>query len=488
MDTLQLSGFIVIVHLINLLCLLLLIRSGVQILSDHPKLYWTDDTKVDNYWLHFGKKKMPTDRLWTSRDEAEDPGKLALPGGNHNLGSARHWHLTTALVWVVTGAIYLGYLFTTGQWQRLLPTGLGVFSRAITVMIQYLTLSPPADGATYNALQQLTYAGVVFLLAPLSIITGLMLSPALVARFPRLLKLFGGQRQVARSLHFIAMVLFSLFILVHITIAFVFHFYDSVKRVTLGHTNVDFGLALSILLIALILVVAFNIWVSVITLRDQTRLQRIMTKIYTPVVCLLFGKMQSKQKYTKADISPFFRVNGYPPKTTEYKKLQANDFKDWRLKVSGQVEKPLELSLKDIKDLRKHNQITKHNCIQGWSAVAQWGGLPMSDIVKLARPTKKARFVLFHCYDADEQGREYYTGLRLSDMFDAQTILAYEMNGEPLPIEHGAPLRLRCEKKYGYKMAKYIKSIEFVQDFAGIGEGRGGYKEDNEHFDWEATI
>lgn len=176
MDTLQLSGFIVIVHLINLLCLLLLIRSGVQILSDHPKLYWTDDTKVDNYWLHFGKKKMPTDRLWTSRDEAEDPGKLALPGGNHNLGSARHWHLTTALVWVVTGAIYLGYLFTTGQWQRLLPTDLGVFSRAITVMIQYLTLSPPADGATYNALQQLTYAGVVFLLAPLSIITGLMLS------------------------------------------------------------------------------------------------------------------------------------------------------------------------------------------------------------------------------------------------------------------------------------------------------------------------
>ena len=488
METLHLPIFIVILHLINLFCLVLLIRSGVQILFDHPKLYWTDDTNDDNHWLRFGKKIMPKDKLWTSLDEAEDPGKLALPGGTHNLGAARSWHFTTAIIWVTTGLIYLGYMFTSGQWQRLLPTDLNVFSRAIDAMVGYLTLNIPADGAVYNGLQQLTYAGVVFILAPLAILTGVALSPALVAKYPGFLKIFGNRRQVARSLHFIAMVLFSLFILVHITMALGFHFFDSIKRITLGSTNVDFALALTLFLIAIILLVAFNIWTSIFTLGDQARARRVLTKIYTPVVRLLFGRMKSSQHYTKKDISPFFRVNGYPPETDEYKKLKANDFKDWKLKVYGKVHKPLEMSLEDIKDLRKQDQITKHNCIQGWTAVAEWGGLPMRDILELCKPHKSAKYVLFHCYDVDEKGQAYYTGLRVKDMYDEQTILAYEMNNEPLPIEHGAPLRLRCEKKYGYKMAKYIKSIEFVDSFEHIGQGRGGYREDTVFFDWEASI
>ena len=104
MESLQLPIIIVILHLINLFCLILLIRSGIQILFDHPKLYWTDDTKDDNHWLRFGKKIMPKDKLWTSLDEAEDPGKLALPGGNHNLGSARHWHFTMQPRSVLSGS------------------------------------------------------------------------------------------------------------------------------------------------------------------------------------------------------------------------------------------------------------------------------------------------------------------------------------------------------------------------------------------------
>lgn len=488
METLHLPMGIVILHLINLFCLVLLIRSGIQILFDHPKLYWTDDTTDDNHWLKFGKKVMPKDKLWTSLDEAEDPGKLALPGGNHNLGSARHWHFTTAIIWVTTGLIYGGFLLFSGQWNRLIPTDIGIFGRAIDTMAQYLTLNIPTEGATYNALQQLTYAGVVFIIAPLSVITGLALSPALVAKYPGFLKLFGGRRQVARSLHFIAMALFSMFIVIHITMAIGFHFYDSVKRITLGITDVNFGLALTIFLMALILLVVFNIWVSYFTLGDQARLQKILTKFYTPVVRTLFGWMKSEQKYTKKDISPFFRVNGYPPTSAEYKKLKSNNFKDWKLKVYGLVDNPLEMSLADIKKLRKKDQITKHNCIQGWTAVAQWGGLPMSDIVKLCRPKSNAKYVLFHCYDIDDKGQAYYTGLRLADMFDKQTILAYEMNGKSLPIEHGAPIRLRCEKKYGYKMAKYIRSIEFVESFEHIGQGRGGYREDVVFFDWEAVI
>jgi methionine sulfoxide reductase catalytic subunit len=487
-QALQLPIAIVLLHLVNLFCLILLIRSGIQILFDHPKLYWTDDTKDDNHWLRFGKKIMPKDKLWTSLDEAEDPGKLALPGGTHNLGSARHWHFTTAIIWVVTGAGYVGYLFFSAQWQRLIPTDTGVFSRAIDTMYHYLTLNIPTEGMTYNALQQLTYAGVVFLLAPLAIVTGLALSPALVAKYPGFLKLFGGRRQVARSLHFISMALFSLFILVHITMSIGFHFYDSVKQITLGGGNVSFGLALSLFLMALILLVAFNIWISYFTLGDQARLRNILTAFYTPVVRMLFGRMKSNQHYSKKDISPFFRVNGYPPKSDEYKRLKANDFKDWKLKVYGLVDTPLEMSLSDIKALRKQDQITKHNCIQGWTAVAEWGGLPMSDVMEMCHPKKEARYVMFHSYDIDDEGNAYYSGLRVSDMYDAQTILAYEMNGKSLPIEYGAPLRLRCEKKYGYKMAKYIHSIEFVDSFEHIGKGRGGHREDNVFFDWEASI
>lgn len=136
----------------------------------------------------------------------------------------------------------------------------------------------------------------------------------------------------------------------------------------------------------------------------------------------------------------------------------------------------------------KKTQITKHHCIQGWSAVGEWGGVHMKDIMRLCKPNKKARYVVFHCFDLDDKGIPFYESLRIKDMKDPQTILAYEMNGETLPVEHGAPLRLRCEKKLGYKMAKYLRSIEFVESFEHIGEGRGGYREDYVYFDWEASI
>mgnify|MGYP001560339840 CR=1 FL=1 len=490
MDGTSIPVLIVVAHLINLFCLIILIRSGIQILYDHPKLYWTDDTADDNHWLRFGKKIMPKDRLWTSLDEAEDAGPLSLPGGTHNLGSGRHWHFTAAIAWLTTGMIYLGYLFSSGQWQRLIPTDWGIFSRAIDVFVGYLTLNLPADTLSnpHNALQQLTYAFVVFVLAPSMVITGLAMSPALVARFPGFLKLFGNKRQVARSLHFIGMVVFSLFILVHVTMAMLVHFYDSVKKFTVGSTDVNFGLALTMFLAIIVLIAAFNVWITFFTLGDQVRLRKLLTKFYAPIVRFFFGWMNSRQRYAKEDISPFFRANGYPPKTEEYERLQAGGYKDWTLKIHGMVENPVELTLEDLHNMPKQEQITKHNCIQGWTAVAEWGGVKMTDIIELCKPKEGAKYVLFHCHDVDPQGAYYYSGLRLSDMFDDQTILAYEMNGKKLPTQYGAPLRLRCEKKYGYKMAKYLKSIEFVDRFDNVGQGRGGYREDTVFFDWEASI
>jgi DMSO/TMAO reductase YedYZ molybdopterin-dependent catalytic subunit/thiosulfate reductase cytochrome b subunit len=433
---------------------------------------------------------MPRDKLWTARDEAETPPKalMAMPGGNHNLGTGRHWHFTAATIWVITGVIYISYMILSGDWSRLIPTSWDVIPNAITMMGNYLTLNIMPEGASYNALQQLSYAFIVFILAPIQIMTGLAMSPALTGKYPGLLKLFGGNRQVARSLHFLAMVGFSLFILVHITMTMGFHTYESIKQFVSGSTSIDFVAALTLFLTIIILLVVFNIWATMFSLRRPLIVRKALMRVYVPVLKVLFGRMKSNQHYTKSDISPFFRVNGYPPETEEFHKLRAGDFMDWRLKVQGMVENPLELSLDQIKAMRKQTQITKHVCIQGWTDIAEWSGVPMRDILKLCKPQKGAKYVMFHCYDVYEDGTEFYAGLRTSDMRDKQTILAYEMNGEPLPLNHGAPIRLRQENKTGYKMAKWIRSIEFVDDFSHIGDGRGGHREDHFLFDWEASV
>jgi DMSO/TMAO reductase YedYZ molybdopterin-dependent catalytic subunit len=239
---------------------------------------------------------------------------------------------------------------------------------------------------------------------------------------------------------------------------------------------------------ALLFLVVFNVVITYFSLNHRVTMRRILVAILNPIIHGVFGWMRPRKQYKKEDISEFFRVNGYPPDTEEFKKLEANGFKDWRLKIHGMVEQELELSLDDIKALPKQEQITKHICIQGWSAIGEWGGVPVTEILARVKPTKNAKYIVLHAYDVDGEGRPFYEALRISDMRDALSILAYEMNWQPLPREYGAPLRLRCERKLGYKMVKYIKSIEFVEDYKHIGRGRGGYREDNVLFDWEASI
>lgn len=482
---------IVLVHLLNLFCVIVLIRSGLHILADHPLLYWTDHTRRDNYWLKFGKKDMPVDKIWTAHDEPERIGHYALPGGAHKeFGLARNWHFTAAIIWIASGVVYYGYMLTSGEWRRLIPTSWSVFPDAWADLLNYLHLQIPPESAfqPYDALQQITYAFVVFVLSPLMVFTALAMSPAFIGRFPGYLKIFGGRRQVARSLHFLGMVAFSFFILIHVTMVGWVYFYRNVKLITFGTTAVDLRPALIVFISALLLLLVFNVWITVFTLNNKTKTRKYLTAFISPVIRLTFGRLRSRQQYSKEDISGFFRINGYPPETTSYKKLQANDFKDWKLKVEGLVETPLELSLADIKKMPKNQQITKHNCIQGWSSVAEWGGVQMQEILRMCKPNANAKYVVFHAYDKDGDGKPYYESLRISDMDSPQTILAYEMNYNDLPIEHGAPLRLRCEHKLGYKMVKYLKSIEFVDKFDDLGAGCGGYREDNIKFDWEASI
>lgn len=491
MDPDAMPMVIVIAHFINLIVLLMLIRSGLHILADHPFLYWTDHTRRDNYWLKFGKKNIPEGHVFQAHDEAEKIGHWALPGGeHHDFGNARNWHFTAATIWILTGAVYWGYMFATGTWRRLIPTSWSVFPDAWHDMLGYLSFHrPPVEAFTpYDPLQQLTYAAVAFLLPTLMILTAIAMSPALMNRFPKYLLLFNGRRQVARSLHFIGMVLFSVFIIVHVLMVALVYFYRNVQIITFGHTGVNFAAALTVFMAGLLFVLVFHVVITYFTVNHRVRTRQILVSILNPVIHTIFGWMSPRKTYEKKDISEFFRVNGLPPDTEEFYALRENGFKDYRLKVTGLVENELSLSLDDLKDLPKQEQITKHICIQGWSAIGEWGGVRMKEIINLAKPGKNAKYVVFHAYDLYPGGKPFYEALRISDMNDKYSILAYEMNWKPLPLEHGAPLRLRVERKLGYKMVKYIRYIEFVSDYKHLYGGRGGYREDVILFDNEASI
>lgn len=480
-----------ITHFLNIVFLVLLARSGFQILMDHPKLYWHEDSKDGTEWLKFGKKKMPKDRLWTSMDEADTPRSkiIALPGGHHNLGAARNWHFLTGIFWFGTGIFYVAMMFINGQWRGLVPTHWSIIPGAFHSLITYLSLhAPPMSAFTpFDPLQQLAYFAVVFLLPLHMLVTGLAMSPTVIARFPWYTRLFGG-RQKARSFHFLGLCAFIAFVIIHVALVALVYFGNNIRNIVFGAER---GSVLDASLIAigfLILVVLLNIFITWYTLRHQRSWQRTSTFFLHPFIRIVFGWMGARQHYTPADFTNNFRVNGYPPKTESWLKLKENNFEDWKLRIGGLVRNEIELSLKDIKNLRKREQITKHNCIQGWTAVGKWGGVPMTDIIAMARPAKKVKYVAFYGYDVDDEGREYYETIELRDAKDPMTILAYEFMSETLPIVHGAPLRLRCERKYGYKMTKYLKRIEFVEDYRTLGEGRGGYREDTQYYDRMAAI
>jgi len=195
------------------------------------------------------------------------------------------------------------------------------------------------------------------------------------------------------------------------------------------------------------------------------------------------------REYTEADLSPEFRANGNTePSDPDYQRLAENGFADWRLGVGGLVERPRSFSLAELKGLPSRTQITRHDCVEGWSCIGKWKGVRLATLLDLVGPHPDARYVMFYCADAmDLSGDKYYESIDLDGAYHPQTILAYEMNGETLPIAHGAPLRLRDERQLGYKMAKYIMRIELAADFAQIGDGKGGYLED-QGYEWWAGI
>jgi DMSO/TMAO reductase YedYZ molybdopterin-dependent catalytic subunit len=203
-----------------------------------------------------------------------------------------------------------------------------------------------------------------------------------------------------------------------------------------------------------------------------------------------FIRKAMAQEFTAADLSPTFRSNGTDvPDNPAYAALAQNQFTDWQLKVDGLVEKPGEYSLAKLRELPSRTQITRHDCVEGWSAIAKWKGARLAALLEEVKPKPEARFVVFHCADPMEANGKslYYESIDMEDAFHVQTLLAYELNDNALPIANGAPVRLRVERQLGYKQAKYIMRIELVDSFARIAGGKGGYWED-QGYDWYAGI
>lgn len=198
------------------------------------------------------------------------------------------------------------------------------------------------------------------------------------------------------------------------------------------------------------------------------------------------------REYSEADLSKEFKANGSTnPDDASYKAHAANGFADWKLLVGGQVEEPLELTLAELREMPSRTQITRHDCVEGWSCIGKWKGVPLSALLGRAQLKQGARYIVFYCADSmGDSGTEadkYYESIGLADAFHSQTILAYEMDDQALPIPHGAPLRLRVERQLGYKMAKYVMRIEAVDGLARIRGGRGGFWEDL-GYEWYAGI
>ncbi|MBV7266771.1 molybdopterin-dependent oxidoreductase [Erythrobacter ani] len=202
----------------------------------------------------------------------------------------------------------------------------------------------------------------------------------------------------------------------------------------------------------------------------------------------LAGRQRLAPEFARDDVSPDFKGNGsLTVDTPAYRADRESGFAAWRLLVGGLVEQPLSLSMDDLRAMPQRTQVTRHDCVEGWSAIGEWTGPQLSLLLDSARVKRDANFIVFRCAD-NLYGRDYYESVDMVDAYHPQTIIAHLLNGQPIPEKNGAPLRMRIERQLGYKHAKYLTGIEAVADLSDIGDGKGGFWEDFGNYQWYAGI
>jgi len=474
-------------HFFNFFLMFFIMRSGIQILADHPRLYWNRNSTPGTEWFRF-QRAVPKDKVYTSKDDSVTlPGWLGIPGIRHSVGLARKWHFSNDVFWLINGIIFYIFLFATDQWKRLVPLSWNVFPNAASVIIQYASLNFPANhGWTYyNGLQQITYFVTVFIAAPLAVCTGLLQSPAISNKIGIVGRLLN--RQVARTIHFCVLCYFILFVIVHVTMIFITGAFFNLNHMFVGIDSHDSPDGFGIFCGAMLVVIVTWLLASPMTIRHARFVQNAGDRTIGWIKAI-FEQWKPTNQYTEAQIAPFFWPNGTMPNSAYFDELAKNDFADYSLRVGGMVENPKTFSYAELKAMPKHEQITEHFCIQGWSGVAKWGGVAASDILDIVKPAAGAQYAVFYSLAPGADGGLYFDVCRMHNMRHPMTILAYEMNGKPVSVLHGAPLRLRVANELGFKMVKWIEAIEFVDDFRHLGAGKGGYNEDHEFYGYRDPI
>ncbi|MEO7144476.1 MAG: cytochrome b/b6 domain-containing protein [Bryobacteraceae bacterium] len=302
-------------HFFNFFFLMILVRSGLSILMDHPGLYFNNDCTPGTEWIRFTPLTVPTDRVWTAKDDARYSSPIvALPGYRHTVGVARSWHFIDVYGFVITGLIFVTLLFATDQWRRIVPTSWIVLTQAWNTFVLYANvhLPPEPNGFYgYNALQQLAYFAIVLVCGPLSILTGAAMSPAFENRFPTFARPFGG-RQGARSIHFLLLLSYVAFLVVHITLVFMTGFVRNMNHIVLRtDDHSPSGMILGFVGIAVVLVS----WIAAhyTSWTIPRTLQHMQKAVSQPIRLLTLNRLLPSNRYTREQISPHFWPNGKMP-------------------------------------------------------------------------------------------------------------------------------------------------------------------------------
>lgn len=473
------SRLVRVTHWISALSFVVLVLSGIAILLAHPRLYWGES----------GSLQTP------SLVDLPLPFVLAVP----IRGPGRYLHFLAAWVMVFTGLAYVARGLATRHFGRnLLPAReelrLAAIGRVVRGHLRFERASE-ADLARYNVLQRISYTAVVFVLSPLMVWTGLAMSPAVTSVFPFLATLLGGQ-QTARTLHFFAACGLVLFALVHVALVWQTGFRARMRAMITGRgaepvPTVAIARPTRRELIKTGVAALVGIGAARAGFRWADRCGLIpanrrgvygLSETLTYAGQRLLTKLPSMaREFERSQITKTPPVNGTAPKTDPYQRLRAGGFADWRLQIDGMVARPVSLSLAELKAFPSRSQITHQACEEGWSFIAEWTGVPLSHVLEHVGIHPQARYVFFFAFD------DWWDSLDMDDALHPQTLLAYAMNGPGMPLDHGAPLRLKVARQLGYKSLKYLTRITVTDSAKGIGDGLGSGSP-AEGYSWYAGI